>query len=355
MRYKLLVFLLVTTILSACSFNVEVGTPEVPTSTVAVEPATPTDTATPFIQVVPATETPLPPPTFTFTPEPPPLQPVSGGVSQIHFAPNGTYVDVLDSIAGGSSKTYSVAASKGQVMSISVDQSSEGDWVYVPMQITGQDGAVLCPAKPNLECTFWRGVLPSTQTYLIKLSPANDIKDFSMRVAINPPGKETQNFLFEDMYRQVAFTYTDEFAPVRFPGADVSKIQPELSLKLIDTSFYLNTNLVEAYFLYGSSRDASVVQSCTQPGSFGGPENIVGDVSINGVTFTKSQGGGVGAGNIYEQTYYRAAYQGSCYEFTLFVHYGNIGNYSPDSGVKEFDQAALTQKFEDILSSLVIK
>ena len=355
MRYRLFVFLLVATFLSACSFNVEVGTPEA-SATVIQQPASPTDTATPIIQVLPATETPLPPPTITFTPEPPPPpQPVTGGASAIHFAPGGTYVDVLDSLAGGSSKTYSLAASQGQVMSVSVRQSSEGDPVYVPMQIKGQDGTVLCPPKVNMECSFWRGKLPSTQTYLVTLSPINDITDFMMRVAINPPGQATQNFLYEDKYRQASFTYTDEFAPVRYPGADITKIQPEISLKLIDTSFYLNTNLSEAYFFFGSSRDAGVVQTCTQPVSFGGPENIVGDVAVNGVTFTKSQGGGIAAGNIYEQTYYRAAYQGSCYEITFFVHYGNIGNYAPDSGVKEFDQAALTQKFEDILSSLVIK
>ena len=353
MRYRLFVFLLVTTFLSGCSFNLQIGTPEVLTD--VSSPITQTSTATPIIQILPATETPIPSPTFTFTPEPPPSQPVIGGASSIQFAPGGTYVDVLDSIAGGSSKTYSVAASQGQVMSISVKQGSEGDWVYVPMQIKGQDGAVLCPPKVNTECLFWRGTLPSTQTYLVTMSPVNDITDFTMRVAINPPGQATQDFLFEDMYRQVSFTYTDEFAPVRYPGAEVSKTQPELSLEFIDTSFYLDTNLSEAYFLYGSSRDASVVQTCTQPVSFGGPENIVGDVAINGVTFTKSQGGGVAAGNIYEQTYYRAANQGSCYEVTFFVHYGNIGAYAPDLGVKEFNQTALSQKFESILSSLVIK
>jgi len=353
MRYRLFVLLLLIAILSACSFNVEVGTTDTPT--VVAQPATQTSTATPLIQILPATETPLPPPTFTFTPEAPPSQPVTGGTSAIHFAPGGTYVDVIDSISGGSSKTYSVAASQGQVMSISVRQRSEGDWVYVLIQIKGQDGTILCPPKINTECTFWRGTLPSTQTYLVTLSPVNDITNFTMRVAINPPGQATQDFLFEDMYRQVSFTYTDEFAPVRYPGAEVSKTQPELSLEFIDTPFYLDTNLSEAYFLFGSSRDGSVVQTCTQPVSFGGPENIVDDVVINGVTFTKSHGGGVAAGNIYEQTYYRAAYQGSCYEVTFFVHYGNIGAYAPGLGVKEFDQAALTQKFETILSSLVIK
>jgi len=353
MRYRLFVIVLVITFLSACSFNVEVGTTDTPT--VVTQPATQTSTATPIIQILPATETPLPPPTFTFTPEVPPLQPVTGGASVIHFEPGGTYVDVIDSIAGGSSKNYSVAASQGQVMSVSIRQSSEGDWVYVPMQVKGQDGAILCPPKINMECTFWRGTLPSTQTYLITLSPVNDVTDFTMRVAINPPGQATQDFLFEDMYRQASFTYTDEFAPVHPPGAEVSKTQPELSLNFIDTSFYLNTNLSEAYFLFGSSRDASAVQTCTQPVSLGGYENIIGDVMINGVTFTKSQGGGVAAGNIYEQTYYRAAYQGSCYEVTFFIHYGNIGAYDPGLGVKEFDRAGLMQKFESILSSLVIK
>ena len=56
MRYKLLVFLLITTILSACSINVAVDTPEIPI--VVVEPATQTDTATPIIQILPVTETP---------------------------------------------------------------------------------------------------------------------------------------------------------------------------------------------------------------------------------------------------------------------------------------------------------
>ena len=352
MRYRLLVFVMIASILSACSFNIQVGTPEAPI--VIENPVIQTNTTSPVIQTLPAAESPIPPPTFTFTPESPP-QPASGGVSAIQFAPGGTYVDVLDSLSGGSSKTYSIAASQGQVISISIRQSSEGDWVYVPMQITGQDGTILCPPKINMECTFWRGTLPSTQMYLVTVSPVNDIRDFTMRVAINPPGSATQNFLFEDKYRQAFFTYTDEFAPVRFHGADVFRITPEFALDFINTGFYFNTNLIESYILFGSSDNAPVMQNCIQPVSFGGPETILGEVSINGVTFTKSQGGGVATGNIYEQTYYRTVYHGHCYELTFFVHYGSIGAYAPDSGVKEFDRTGLMQKFEAILSSLVIR
>ncbi|HKI55442.1 MAG TPA: hypothetical protein VJ987_15055, partial [Anaerolineales bacterium] len=117
MRYRLFVLILVTTILSACSFNVQIGTSE-PTTVIST-PATQTNTLTPEVQIPTSTDTPIPPPTFTFTPEAPPLKPVSGGATPIHFAPGGTYVDVIDSIAGGSSKAYSIAASQGQVMSVS--------------------------------------------------------------------------------------------------------------------------------------------------------------------------------------------------------------------------------------------
>jgi len=352
MRYRYLILIIVIAMLSACSYNVEVVTPETPTE--VLQSVTQSSTITPELQIETSTEAPVPPPTFTFTPEAPPPWPASAGTVPIHFAQGGTYADVIDSIIGGLSKTYSIAAAQGQFMSVSVRQRFEGDWVYVPMQIKGQDGTVLCPVQVNTECTFWRGKLPTTQTYLVRLSPINDVTDFTMRVAINPPGKGIQTFLFEDMYRQASFTYTDEFAPVLFPGAKISKTQPELSLEFIDTASYLNTNLIEAYLLFGSSRDASVVQSCTEPISFGGLENIIGEVVINDKTFIKSEGGGVGAGNIYQQTYYRAAYQDTCYEMTFFVHYADIGNYAPDSDVKEFDQATLTQKFESILSSFVI-
>jgi len=116
----------------------------------------------------------------------------------------------------------------------------------------------------------------------------------------------------------------------------------------------VNTNLIEAYFLFGSTNESSIVDTCTQPVSYGGEENIVGDVIINGNKFVHSEGVGVGAGNIYEQIYHRTVINGSCYEVTFFFHYANIGNYMPDARVKEFDRDALIQRFESILSTLVI-
>jgi hypothetical protein len=336
---------------------VQVITPEPSTSVngsssqTAVSPADATTTLAPATVPASATPTDTPPsiPEFTASPSPRNL-----GTFPIRFNENGTYADVTDTILAGTSKTYSIRALQGQVMSVSIRQSMERDWTYIPIKVGGADGSNICP-QADQECTFWRGVLPKTQDYLVTVTPASDAIDFVLRVAVNPPGVTTQSFEYTSKNQQAALSYSDEFAPVRFPGAEIYKIVPELALEFIDTDSYTNTNLTEAYFLFGASDRSDVVDTCIEPISRGGPEEVIRAVSINGIPFVRSKGGGVAAGNIYEQTYYRTAYQGACYEITFFVHYGNIGAYAPDSGVKEFDAAGLTDKFEDILSTLIIK
>ncbi len=351
MHKKLVLLLLLFSV--ACTYQVQVITPEPSTSLggLATQPATlpPAETFTPI--VAPSSTAASALPTFTLTALPPPV----AGVYPIKFSPNGTYVDVVDSVLFGASKTYSISALKGQIMSISIHQSSEGDWVYIPIQISGADGAVLCPPIVNTECAFWRGALPATQNYLVKITPANAVLNFMLRVAINPPGVATQLFQFKSTRQNATFSYTDDFAPVRFPGSQVYKVEPEIALELVDSQFYVKTNLIEAYLLFGSTNDSSIVDTCARPISFGGTENVVGDVNINGIKFVHSEGSGVGAGNVYEQIYYRAVNNGYCDEVTFYFHYANIGNYSPDSGVKEFNRDALMEKFESVLSTLVIK
>jgi hypothetical protein len=165
----------------------------------------------------------------------------------------------------------------------------------------------------------------------------------------------TQSFHYLAESGNVSFSYTDEFAPVRFTEIPVSKVTPEIALQYIDTQAYTKTNLLEAVFLFGSTTQSDIVQRCTQPASLGGPESVVGNVNINGIDFTRSEAIGVAAGNIYEQIYHRAVLHGICYEVIFFVHSANIGVYGPDSGVKEFERAVLLQRFEDIISTLVIQ
>ena len=347
MRYRFLILLFVLS-LSACSFNVDIVTPAA-TLPPATAPAVIAlaDTATPIPSASPI-------PTAISVVTSAPVQ-QSTGASPIQFAPNGTYVDIQESLNAGSTKTYSVSAMQGQVMSISFLLGPFTSWTVIPLKIVGGDGTILCPTQVNEACYFWRGMLPSTQNYFVTLSPDADVSDFTMRIAIDPPGTSSQSFQYVSQDGRASLMYTDEFAPVLFPELYMTKFTPELALQFIDTKSLDKTNLSEAYFLFDASNVPADVENCAVPLASSGQETVTGEVNVNGISFTRSEGFGAGAGNLYEQTYYRAAYQGSCYEVTFFVHSTNIGNYSPDAGIREFDRAALTQKFEAILSTLVIK
>ena len=290
MRYRQLLFLLVFC-LSACSFQVDVVTP----------PASPTIPPATSPAVLLPSDTPSPLPNSTLPPSMP-LQ-ATTGVYPIQFPPNGTYVDVVGSLNAGTSRTYSVDASQGQVMSISFHLGPYTSWTVIPMKVVGADGRVLCPIQDNGACYFWRGVLPSTQNYFVTLMPEADVFDFTMRVAIDPPGTTSQSFPYVSNDGKVSFTYTDEFAPVLFPQLYMTKFTPELALQFIDTQSLDKTNLSEAYFLFGISNAPGDVASCTQPLAASGPETVTGEVNVDGISFTRSEGMGAGAGNYYEQTY----------------------------------------------------
>ena len=272
----------------------------------------------------------------------------------IQFAANGTYADIADTIAFGSSKTYSVNAMKGQIMSISIlPQIPDGGWGYIPMQIKGADGSILCPQSADTECMFWRGALPSSQDYYVTLTPNGDVPQFVMRVAINPPGKDTQYFQYNNPATGLSLTYPDSFAPA-IPVVGNYKIVPELALRFIDPSVYDKTNLSEVYLFISSTSDAQVVATCVEPNqNGGGPEQIVGNEVFNGFTFVHSTSEGAGAGNYYEQEIYRMIDKNVCYEVTYFIHSTNIGNYTPGT-VTEFDRNFIMQKLYDVFATFTI-
>ena len=357
MRYRFL-FILLLASLTACTMQMEVLTPASPTTelgTVTFTPFVP-DTSTPFPDLQQRTATPPANPLFTLTAAPSSTPfPVDANITPIHFPPNGTYMDVSDSLRYGMSKTYSVAASKGQVMSVSVKQSMQGESTVIPMQITGADGTMLCPTQAGSLCLSWRGTLPSTQEYLISLAPVIDVQDYALRVAINPPGVKTQSIQYISPITGSSFYYTDEFAPVRNGLAQFTKSEPEVVLSYIDTQSYTGTNLAEAYFLFSSSDNPAIVQNCTQPASLGGIEELVGTVEINGTTFVHTRGTGAAAGNLYEQGIYRTERTGRCYEAVYLIHSFNASSFLPQTVIAEYDRAALIQKFESIVSTLVIK
>ena len=288
---------------------------------------------------------------------PTPLSPTTlpGQQNVISFAPNGTYTDISDSIGFDSSKTYTVKAIKGQIMSISIlPQIPDGGWGYIPMQIKGLDGSILCPQSADSECIFWRGVLPSSQDYFLTLTPNGDVPEFIMRVAINPPGKDAQYFQYNNPATGLSLTYPDTFAPA-IPVVGNYKTEPELALHFIDTGTYEKTNLSEAYLFISSTPDSKVLATCAAPNQSGGaPEQFVDNAVVNGFTFVHSTSEGAGAGNYYEQEIYRMVNKKICYEVIYFTHSTNIGNYPPGV-VTEFDRDALMQKFYSVFSTFTIK
>ncbi|MCX6057954.1 MAG: hypothetical protein NTW69_07385 [Chloroflexi bacterium] len=315
----------------------------------ATKVVTPTLNPTSAALVVTPTQT-FQPPTFTSVA---PVQPDSSNT--IRFDAGGTWMDLLDNINPGASKIYTLNATKGQIMSVSILGANQaGVWGYFPIEIKGSDGKILCPVFKDTECSFWRGKLPLSQDYFIKVTPAGDLTDFILRVAINPPGKSEQLFQYKNPATGLSLTYSDQFGPARFPSSANNKTNSELVLQFIDTNSYVKTNLSEVYFLLGSSADPQIVASCTDVNQSFEPEQLDGNEVINGYTFVHSSSDGAGAGNYYQQEIYRMVNKNVCYEVIYFIHYTNIGNYTPGQ-VTEFDMNGLLQKFNTILSTFSLK
>ena len=344
---KITYFLLALSLLAlACNMSATPTVVNTEVSTIASQfTAIPSLTPEPAIQATAL-------PTLTPVPVPPAS---NNGITPILFDANGTYKDVYDSIPAGSSKTYSVNASKGQITSISAfPQIPNGSWGYVHLQIKGADGTLLCPQAPNTDCPFWRGTLPSSQNYFVPVTTEGDAVNFILRVAINPPGKNSQSFQYYNPSTGLSLTYSDMFVPAIAPYAN-HKIQTELALQLIDSATFNKTNLGQAYLLFSSSKDAQVVATCTEPNATAEVEQLVGNEIVNGYNFVHTTSDGVGAGNLYEQEIYRIAVNNVCYEVIYYMHSSNIGNYPADSGITEFDRNAVTQKFYSVFSTFAIK
>ncbi len=344
---KITSFLLFSLLVTACgaSANTPIGSTGIEGTPLPEQLIEFTPIATFTAEVQPTVDL----PTFT----PPATQ--SGQPNVIRFAANGTYTDITDSILLGSSKTYSVNAMKGQIMSISIlPQIPDGGWGYIPMQIKGADGSILCPQSADSECMFWRGTLPSSQDYFVTLTPNGVVPQFVMRVAINPPGKDVQYFQYNNSATGLALTYPNTFAPA-IPVVGNYKTIPELTLHFIDTETYNKTNLSEVYLFISSTSDSQAVSTCTEPNQGGGvPEQIIGNEVVNGFTFVHSTSDGAGAGNFYEQEIYRMVNKNVCYEVIYYIHSTNIGNY-PSGTVTEFDRDVLTQKLYSVFSTFTIK
>ncbi|MFA5062047.1 MAG: hypothetical protein WC526_02790 [Patescibacteria group bacterium] len=114
------------------------------------------------------------------------------------------------------------------------------------------------------------------------------------------------------------------------------------------STYTTGTNLREAYVGI-TNRKVATPADCYA--SFNGGENSSSTVTINGITFNKIDESGAGAGNYYEDVRYAVVKGDSCYNVALFMHSVQRLNYPEETRPAEFDRAAVTNIFDEIMKT----
>ena len=111
------------------------------------------------------------------------------------------------------------------------------------------------------------------------------------------------------------------------------------------------TNFRDAQFRVGASSDPEAVVECYTEGN--GSVVQSEQMVLNGTSFTKITYGDAGAGNFYDTTSYRTVHADKCYVVEYTIHFTNIGNYSPDQGITEFDEDMVKGMLDAMAQSFI--
>lgn len=174
-------------------------------------------------------------------------------------------------------------------------------------------------------------------------------------VAATPDGNSVLGFnTFTDNGKTFSFSYPSTLTVTGggigyTPDWANQSIQPGLVLAKVSIpkSFQPNTNFSEAWFKVGTSADPTAVKNCLTDTS--GSKSAKTKVTINGTSYTKIVFGDAGAGNFYDTTSYRVLRNNQCYAIEYTIHSTNIGNYSPDQGITEYNKV----KVQTVLDTMV--
>lgn len=130
------------------------------------------------------------------------------------------------------------------------------------------------------------------------------------------------------------------------PGRDIHGVK-----FTIPASMATGTNL-SSYDTGVSVEEIPAATSCT-PDLFLDNVRSTSTVSENGVDYLVGQGGGAGAGNLYEETVYAIPGTNPCVAVRYLIHSMQIGNY-PEGTVTAFDRDALMRQFDAIRRTLTL-
>ena len=118
---------------------------------------------------------------------------------------------------------------------------------------------------------------------------------------------------------------------------------------LIPRTIQPKTNFGEAYFDVGVSTSTQSLRDCLLSPMGNGVEIL--SQNIGGTDFKVFHYNDAGAGNLYDVTSYHIIHDGKCFVLESMVHSSNIGNYSPDQGISEFDKVSIDNILKNIVSS----
>ncbi len=103
----------------------------------------------------------------------------------------------------------------------------------------------------------------------------------------------------------------------------------------------------------GTTLGEAYVEAEVQPAPCNAPLfdslSSTGSTAINGVTFQRGDGSGVGAGNLYQGSVYTTVRNGSCYRLTGVMHSCNLGPDCGEGRTAPFDK----QKVQGMLEGIV--
>lgn len=123
-----------------------------------------------------------------------------------------------------------------------------------------------------------------------------------------------------------------------------------LTSLLIPSSVQPHSNFQEAKFTVGVSGEPQAIKNCLIANN---GEVSEGEKNINGQKYNVFVLDDAGAGNFYTTMSYRTIKDDQCYALEHTIHSTNIGNYSPDQNIKEFDKSKITTILEKIVNSFV--
>jgi len=155
-------------------------------------------------------------------------------------------------------------------------------------------------------------------------------------------------------YKNITYNFEFEYPKnIGFVVPSYANLEDKILQIEIPQSDYPQTNFGDAAFSVSATYTKSLKECLTK----NAPENGDGfktPVEINGSTFYKTPGSGVGAGNIYESLNYRTLTKDKmCLELVQTIHTSNIGNYTPDT-VTEVNKTEVQNRLDIILNTFKI-